>query len=51
MNSMLDRFISELTRGLYQSTPPASYVPTLVVGLGGTGLKVLRGVKAGAHEA
>jgi hypothetical protein len=45
METMLDRFMDELTRGIYKGAPQATYTPTLIVGLGGTGLKVLRHLK------
>ncbi|MCB1103039.1 MAG: hypothetical protein KDL10_11780, partial [Kiritimatiellae bacterium] len=45
MKTMLDAFLDDLTRGLYAQTQTGTYVPTLVIGLGGTGLKVLRHLK------
>lgn len=45
MKSMLDTFLDEITKGLYTDVPAGTYTPTLVVGLGGTGLKVLRHLK------
>ena len=45
MKSMLDAFLDEITKGLYTETPAGTYAPTLVIGLGGTGLKVLRHLK------
>lgn len=45
MENALDRFIMELSRGLYNQIPHDTYTPTLVVGLGGTGIKVLRHLK------
>lgn len=45
MKSMLDRFLEEITYGLYDQPTSGTYTPTLVVGLGGTGLKALRYLK------
>jgi len=45
MENALDRFMMELSRGLYTDIPQGTYTPTLVVGLGGTGIKVLRHLK------
>jgi hypothetical protein len=45
MKSMLDRFLEEITHGLYDQPTSGTYTPTLVVGLGGTGLKALRYLK------
>ncbi len=45
MKTMLDTFLDEITRGMYTETPAGTYAPTLVIGLGGTGLKVLRHLK------
>ncbi len=50
MKSMLDRFLDDITKGLYAAPTTGSYTPTLVIGLGGTGLKVLRYLKKALHR-
>ncbi len=44
-NIGIDEVIKQITQGLYKKQLPGVYAPTLIVGLGGTGIKVLRLVK------
>lgn len=41
----MDGVIEQITQGLYEKKLPGVYSPTLIIGLGGTGIKVLRLVK------
>jgi hypothetical protein len=45
MAEYVDTVLEDLLKGIYKAPDQGSYTPTLVVGLGGTGIKVLRTLK------
>ena len=45
MDKLVDGLLNSVLKGLYETPSKGAYMPTLVIGLGGTGLKVVRTLK------